>query len=448
MGQLCFVRHRGFFPAGVLRTRKRRLSGSLGSHSPRTVALPVQKLESPTAPRRPFIDSSNHISHSPDVLPLRERRRSIRYTSSLPTRIHTKTKSDRIGVSRNLSCVGVHHGHQKRNGVATECEGSQTPRHVRSRADDPVAQQPRPDQDARCAAQSSVLLCLCASPLRARRPRATAPRRVGAMAGPSTRRPAGPPERPGLQTLQLAHPTSMLGAWIARAAVPEWRAAGSDAGTSAGDAGIYAPCYAPDECQQGLSCITAVQQPAHGQCTHDCVSDDECESSPSGNQVGCHPQAKICLSLCGVYGGECPPRARLHRPRVLPRNLERAGDEGPRGTLCRRRRVPWRSRVRRGGEHLGLLRAAVHDQRGLSRRGAGLRRSVHQRLRNVQLLHVLLRHDGGRRPLPWRSRVRSQRDLQIAHRQSRPKARRFGVSRGERGALPRASTRWGPRWPS
>ena len=84
-------------------------------------------------------------------------------------------------------------------------------------------------------------------------------------------------------------------------------AAGSDTGTGLGDAGVYAPCHTPDECQQGLSCVTVVQQPAHGQCTHDCVSDDDCEASPSGNQVGCHPQVKICLSLCGVYGGECPP---------------------------------------------------------------------------------------------------------------------------------------------
>jgi len=53
------------------------------------------------------MDSLNNIACPIDVLPLRERRRSIRYTSRLPTRIHTKTKSDRIGVSRNLSCVGA-----------------------------------------------------------------------------------------------------------------------------------------------------------------------------------------------------------------------------------------------------------------------------------------------------------------------------------------------------
>jgi hypothetical protein len=53
------------------------------------------------------MDSSNNIAYPLDVLLLRERRHSIRYNSRLPTRIHTKTKSDRIGVSRNLSSDGA-----------------------------------------------------------------------------------------------------------------------------------------------------------------------------------------------------------------------------------------------------------------------------------------------------------------------------------------------------
>lgn len=82
--------------------------------------------------------------------------------------------------------------------------------------------------------------------------------------------------------------------------------AGTGGSSPSGDVGIYGVCSTPTECEVGLTCVTVVNEPEYGQCTHDCVDDSDCAPSPSGNQVACHPQAKICLSLCGVHGGECP----------------------------------------------------------------------------------------------------------------------------------------------
>ncbi|MBI5535830.1 MAG: hypothetical protein HY898_24135 [Deltaproteobacteria bacterium] len=75
---------------------------------------------------------------------------------------------------------------------------------------------------------------------------------------------------------------------------------------AAGTAGPYEPCSTPDACQAGYKCVTTVTDPEYGQCTKDCGADTDCPASPSGNGVGCHPDTKICYSLCGVHGGTCP----------------------------------------------------------------------------------------------------------------------------------------------
>ncbi|MFW5740831.1 MAG: hypothetical protein ACOC1F_10750 [Myxococcota bacterium] len=88
---------------------------------------------------------------------------------------------------------------------------------------------------------------------------------------------------------------------------PEAGTAGTGgSGTGSGDVGIYGVCHTPGDCAVGLTCTTVVQDPEYGQCTHDCVDDADCEPSPSGNPVACQPEAGICISLCGVHGGNCP----------------------------------------------------------------------------------------------------------------------------------------------
>jgi serine/threonine protein kinase len=76
---------------------------------------------------------------------------------------------------------GLHAAHEAKNeriANATTCSLTSRPL-CRS-------PQPPPSQEAQCATQSSVSPCPCALPPRARRARATAPRRVRVMVAPST----------------------------------------------------------------------------------------------------------------------------------------------------------------------------------------------------------------------------------------------------------------------
>lgn len=80
-----------------------------------------------------------------------------------------------------------------------------------------------------------------------------------------------------------------------------------DGDTADGDdsSGAYSVCHANTECPPDLKCVTVRSNPLSGWCTKNCTQDDECPQSPTNNPVGCHEG--ICVSLCGVYGGVCPP---------------------------------------------------------------------------------------------------------------------------------------------
>lgn len=79
-----------------------------------------------------------------------------------------------------------------------------------------------------------------------------------------------------------------------------------DGSFEAGSVGPYGPCTTDTECQAPYTCSKPFSDLAYGQCTRTCSTDADCPASPSANQVGCHPDAKTCLSLCGAYGGACP----------------------------------------------------------------------------------------------------------------------------------------------
>lgn len=69
---------------------------------------------------------------------------------------------------------------------------------------------------------------------------------------------------------------------------------------------MYTQCYTNHDCPPGYTCLTVRDNPLWGQCTIPCGAEDECPAAPHGNSVACWGQYGLCISLCGMHGGDCP----------------------------------------------------------------------------------------------------------------------------------------------